>query len=161
MAKTGEMAQHCRSTTPPSGSWHLARTGIARLLGYSPCGCMVAPQNYHQTFSSIAADRNSESLTNIQYVPVQQMGLLAQWSKQLASRFTLLAGLDALDVQGFSNETSYSSGRVTAQLSNGGTQQSLGAFLEGILQITRKWSVTSREEKTCGATWTPVRAVFQ
>jgi hypothetical protein len=31
-------------------------------------------QNYHQTFSSIAADRNSESLTNIQYVPVQQNG---------------------------------------------------------------------------------------
>jgi outer membrane receptor protein involved in Fe transport len=99
-------------------------------------------QNYHQTFSSIAADRNSESLTNIQYVPVQQMGLLAQWSKQLARRFTLLAGLDALDVQGFSSETSYSSGKPTAELSNGGTQQSLGAFLEGIVQITRNWSVT-------------------
>jgi outer membrane receptor protein involved in Fe transport len=99
-------------------------------------------QNYHQTFSSIAADRHSESLTNIQYVPVQQMGLLAQWSKQLASRFTLLAGLDVLDVEGFSNETSYSSGRPIAQLTNGGTQQSLGAFLEGIVQITRKWSVT-------------------
>lgn len=63
-------------------------------------------QNCHQTFSSVAADRNSESLTNIQYVPVQQMGLLAQWSKQLARRLTLLAGLDTLDVQGFSNETS-------------------------------------------------------
>ncbi len=62
-------------------------------------------ENYHQTFSSIAADRNSESLTNIQYVPSQQMGLLAQWSKQIASRLTLLAGLDGLYVQGFSNET--------------------------------------------------------
>ena len=65
-------------------------------------------ENYHQTFSSIAANRNSESLTNIQYVPSQQMGLLAQWSKQIASRLTLLAGLDGLYVQGFSNETSYS-----------------------------------------------------
>ena len=99
-------------------------------------------QNYHQTFSSVAANRNSESLTNLQYVPVQQMGMLAQWSKQLAHRFTLLAGLDGLYVQGFSNETSYSAGKPTAQLSNGGTQQSLGAFLEGIFQITRKWYVT-------------------
>jgi outer membrane receptor protein involved in Fe transport len=99
-------------------------------------------ENYHQTFSSIAANRNSESLTNIQHVPSQQMGLLAQWSKQVASRLTLLAGLDGLYVQGFSNETTFSSGRKTAQLSNGGTQQSLGAFAEGIMQITTKWSVT-------------------
>jgi outer membrane receptor protein involved in Fe transport len=99
-------------------------------------------ENYHQTFSSIAADRNSESLTNIQYVPAQQMGLLAQWSKQVASRLTLLAGLDGLYVQGFSNETSYSLDKPTAQLSNGGTQQSLGVFAEGIVQITHKWSVT-------------------
>jgi outer membrane receptor protein involved in Fe transport len=116
--------------------WNSPAVGLFTLRMYG------GTQNYYQTFSSIAADRNSESLTNIQYVPVQQMGLLAQWSKQLASRFTLLAGLDALDVQGFSNETSYSSGRPTAQLSNGGTQQSLGAFLEGIVQITGKWSVT-------------------
>ena len=99
-------------------------------------------ENYHQTFSSIAADRNSESLTNIQYVPAQQMGLLAQWSKQVASRLTLLAGLDGLYVQGFSNETSYSLDKPTAQLSNGGTQQSLGVFAEGIVKIAHKWSVT-------------------
>jgi outer membrane receptor protein involved in Fe transport len=99
-------------------------------------------QNYHQTFSSIAANRNSESLTNVQYVPVQQMGMLAQWSKQLASQFTLLAGVDGLDVQGFSNETSYAASKPTAKLSNGGTQESLGAFVEGILQISRKWSLT-------------------
>ena len=42
-------------------------------------------QNYYQTFSSVAANRNSESLTNVQRVPVQQMGLIAQWSKQVAS----------------------------------------------------------------------------
>ncbi|MDR3749699.1 MAG: TonB-dependent receptor [Acidobacteriota bacterium] len=116
--------------------WNSSAAGLftLRLFG--------GTENYHQTFSSVAADRNSESLTNIQYVPVQQMGLLGQWSKQIASRFTLLAGLDGLDVQGFSNETLYSKGKPTATLSNGGTQQSLGAFLEGIFQITHKWSVT-------------------
>jgi len=99
-------------------------------------------QNYYQTFSSITANRNGESLTNVQRVPVQQMGLIAQWSKQMAPRLTLLAGLDGMDVTGFSNEISYSSGKPTAHLSNGGTQQSLGAFAEGIVQITPKWSVT-------------------
>ncbi len=99
-------------------------------------------QNYHQTFSSIAADRNSESLTNVQNVPVQQMGLIGQWSKQVASRFTLLAGVDGTYVQGVSLETSYSRGSPTAHLSNGGTQEALGAFVEGIVQITPRWSLT-------------------
>jgi len=99
-------------------------------------------QNYYQTFSSVAANRNSESLTNVQRVPVQQMGLIAQWSKQFAGRFTLLAGLDGMNVTGFSDEVSYSAGKPTAKLANGGTQQSLGVFLEGIWQITPRWSVT-------------------
>ena len=116
--------------------WASASAGLFTLRLYG------GTQNYHQTFSSIALDRDSESLTNLQYVPVQQMGMLAQWSKQIVPRFTLLAGLDGLYVQGFSNETSYSGGKPAANLSNGGTQESLGAFLEGIVQITKKWSVT-------------------
>jgi len=99
-------------------------------------------QNYHQTFSSVASDRDSESLTNNQNVPVQQMGLIGQWSKQVLPKLTLLAGLDGSYVQGVSLETTYSSGRRTANLSNGGSQQSLGAFLEGIVQLTPRWSVT-------------------
>jgi outer membrane receptor protein involved in Fe transport len=99
-------------------------------------------ENYHQTFSSVPLNRDSESLTDVQNVPVQQMGLIAQWSKQLASRFTLLAGLDGTYVQGVSLETTYSSGSPTADLSNGGTQELLGAFMEGIVQITTRWSLT-------------------
>jgi len=99
-------------------------------------------QNYHQTFSSVALNRDSESLTDVQNVPVQQMGLIGQWSKQIASKLTLLAGLDGTYVDGVSLETTYSSGNRTANLRNGGTQESLGAFLEGIVQITPRWSVT-------------------
>jgi outer membrane receptor protein involved in Fe transport len=117
-------------------------------------------QNYYQTFSSIAANRNSESLTNVQRVPVQQMGIIAQWSKQVARRLTLLAGLDGMNVTGFSDEVSYSAGKPTAHLSNGGTQQSLGLFAEGIVQITPKWSVafSGREDlwSNFGATSTRI-----
>jgi len=116
--------------------WNSPEAGLFTLRLYG------GTQNYHQTFSSIAADRNSEALTDIQYVPVEQMGFIGQWSKQLAARFTLLAGLDGLYVDGFSNEISFSQGKPTAQLSNGGTQESLGAFLEGITQLTGRWSLT-------------------
>src|SRR5215472_11298646 len=116
--------------------WNSPEAGLFTLRLYG------GTQNYHQTFSSIAADRNSESLTNIQYVPVQQMGFMGQWSRQLAARFTLLAGLDGLYVQGSSLETTYSQGKATAQLNNGGTQRSLGAFLEGVVQITHRWSLS-------------------
>jgi outer membrane receptor protein involved in Fe transport len=99
-------------------------------------------QNYYQTFSSVAANRNSESLTDVQRVPVQQMGLVAQWSKKLLNRLTTLAGLDGMNVTGFSDEVTYSGAKPTAHLSNGGTQKSLGVFAEGMVQITSKWSVT-------------------
>ena len=99
-------------------------------------------QNYQQTFSSIAADRDSESLTDLQHVPVSQMGMIEQWSKQLASRFTMLAGLDGTYVQGVSLENTFFAGNPTANLSNGGSQQALGAFLEGIVQISSRWSLT-------------------
>ena len=98
-------------------------------------------QNYHQTFSSIAMNRESESLTDVQNVPVQNMGLIGQWSKRIA-KLTLLAGTDGTYVKGVSLETTYAHGAPTADLSNGGTQEALGVFLEGILQINQRWSVS-------------------
>jgi outer membrane receptor protein involved in Fe transport len=54
----------------------------------------------------------------------------------------MLAGLDGTYVQGVSLETTYFAGNKTANMSNGGTQEELGAFLEGIVQITPRWSLT-------------------
>ncbi len=117
--------------------WQSARAGIftLRLFG--------GTENYHQTFSSIAPNRNSESLTNDQHVPVQQMGFIGQWSKAISSKFSLLAGLDGQDVQGWSLETSYALGKATADLANGGRQQSLGAFVEGIIRLTQRLSLSA------------------
>jgi len=115
-------------------------------------------QNYHQTFSSVALDRDSEFLTDVQDVPVQQMGLTGQWSKQLASRFTLLAGLDGTYVQGVSLETTYSSGKPTAGLSNGGTQELLGPSSKALCRSRPIGRSRWREEKTCGVITTPAPA---
>ena len=119
----------------PTGNLPRAGVFTLRLFG--------GTENYHQTFSSIAPNRNSEALTNDQHVPVQQMGFIGQWSKAINSKFSLLAGLDGQDVKGTSLETSYVLGKATANLANGGRQQSLGAFVEGIVQLTTRWSLSA------------------
>ena len=122
--------------------WQSQRAGVftLRLFG--------GTENYHQTFSSVGPNRNSEALTNNQHVPVQQAGFIGQWSKALNSKFSLLAGLDGEDVKGTSLETSYFLSRATANLANGGRQQYLGAFLQGIVQLTNRLSlsVSARED---------------
>lgn len=117
--------------------WQSQRAGALTLRLFG------GTENYHQTFSSIGPNRNSEALTNDQHVPVQQMGFIGQWSKAISSRFSMLAGLDGQDVQGWSLERSYVLGKPTANLANGGRQQYLGAFVEGIFQLSRRWSLSA------------------
>src|ERR1022692_521846 len=59
-------------------------------------------QGYDQRFSSVAADRNSESLTDLQYVPEQVGGGAAQWTHFLGTHQTLIAGMDVMEVMGAS-----------------------------------------------------------
>ena len=55
------------------GNWDGHELGAFQLRAYASL------QNLDQSFSSIAADRNSESLTRTQRVPAQQLGFSAQW----------------------------------------------------------------------------------
>lgn len=96
-------------------------------------------QNLHQTFSAVAANRNSETLTTDQRVPVQQYGFTAQWSRLVGRRHLLAAGVDGRDVTGDTNEVQYVAGKPTALYIAGGRQQTLGLFLEDVVQITNRW----------------------
>lgn len=95
-------------------------------------------QTYHQTFSSIAVNRNSETLTDIQAVPSQGVGGSAVWSRALGRRQTLVAGFDTEEVIGRSNEVLVSAGKDT---STGGRQRSVGVFGEDLIQITPRWTL--------------------
>ena len=99
-------------------------------------------QAYNQNFSSVAANRNSESLTNIQYVPVQQAGGSAVWARSLGKIQNLVAGVDGSEVMGWSHERTFSSGAQTATSASGGRQRTAGIFGEDILRITPRWIVT-------------------
>ncbi len=97
-------------------------------------------QGYNQRFSSIASDRSSESLTNIQHVPAQQVGGNAQWTHILGSQ-TLIVGGDAQEVIGASDEHLFSSGTHTANNIAGGRQRTFGFFGEDIFKIRQKTTI--------------------
>ena len=98
-------------------------------------------EKYHQTFSSIAADRRSETLVRAQAVPSDAWGVSAQWTRAVAAH-RLVAGLDGREVSGSSDETIFAgAGSSFAQAR--GTQRSGGLFVEDIWTAGPRWSVTA------------------
>ena len=99
-------------------------------------------QSYNQTFSSVAADRNSESLVRAQHVPAQQIGSSFTLSLHAGSRNLLVGGADVRNVSGFSNELVLVSSLPNSQVSAGGHQLSSGIFLQDDIQIHRRLLLT-------------------
>lgn len=75
---------------------------------------------FNQNFTAIALDRNSETLTNKQRNPSQQLGFAFQWRRALGVHQSLSAGVEGRDVRGHSAERFVDAG---------GRQQSLGMFV--------------------------------
>ena len=92
-------------------------------------------QSYNQTFSSVALDRNSETLTRAQHVPAQQAGGSATLSRQAGKNNLLVAGVDGRFVRGFSNETAFAASVATSLVDSGGRQQRFGAFLQDSIRL--------------------------
>lgn len=98
-------------------------------------------QGYDQTFSSVAPDRSTEALTDIQHVPSQQLGTAAQWNHTFWHQ-TLVAGFDAQEIMGASDEQLFSSttGNHFANNVAGGRQGSTGVFGQDIFQAGN-WTI--------------------
>ncbi|MDX6270966.1 MAG: iron complex outerrane recepter protein [Acidobacteriota bacterium] len=114
------------------GDWTRARLGSVNVRAYG------GTQVYDQVFSAVAADRNSETLTRVQRVPSQFAGLSAQWTRSFAARHTLVAGLDAREVRGASDELVFAQGRAASLVGAGGRERSVGVFVEEIAQLTSR-----------------------
>ena len=95
-------------------------------------------ENFNQNFSAVSADRRSESLTNRQRNPSQQIGFAFQWRKAVGDHQTISAGAEGRDVRGHSAETTFNNSRVTAFVDAGGRQDSLGFFAADSVQF-RSW----------------------
>lgn len=95
-------------------------------------------QTYHQSFSAVGADRDSESLTRLQSVPSQVFGFNGKWSQTFAAENTLVAGIDWREVRGRSDEIGFNNNRATSAVSAGGRELTFGIFAADI------WRVNSR-----------------
>jgi outer membrane receptor protein involved in Fe transport len=96
-------------------------------------------QNYRQSFSSIAAGRISERLTNLQRVPSQQVGGAVQWARSYGA-VTLVAGSDVLDTRGTDNETPVSNSVQRPTVSTSARQRGTGIYGE-VLWQPLTWSI--------------------
>jgi outer membrane receptor protein involved in Fe transport len=111
--------------------------GLASFRGW------IGDQDYFQTFSAVAADRNSERLTVEQRVPSDTFGGSVQWSRPFAQRHALLAGADFRDVSGTSDETAIAFNGTRTRVQTSGAQRLLGVFVEDIYAPTAALSVTA------------------
>jgi outer membrane receptor protein involved in Fe transport len=124
------------------GDWNNAWAGAFSIRVYG------SDEIFNQNFSSIALNRNSEALTNVQRSPSQQIGFALQWQRILAKRHNLTAGVELRDVRGHSAETTFS-GRPTADVDAGGRQRIAGFFLQDAFYFARNWLLTlgAREDE--------------
>ena len=120
-------------------------------------------QNYRQSFSSIAAGRMSEKLTNLQRVPSQQVGGALQWARSYRD-LTFVAGSDVLDTRGTDNETGVSDRVLKPTVSTSARQRGSGIYGE-VLWQPLSWSIAfssradwfgSFDAKQVGAAVNPV-----
>lgn len=115
------------------------RTGSGSLLlrGYD------SDQDYHQTFSAISADRNSERLTVDQRVPSSGRGGSLQWFSTIG-RNVIVAGGDARQVKGASDELQFAAvnGKIThADVS--GRQRNAAAYVEDVATLSPRITLSA------------------
>jgi outer membrane receptor protein involved in Fe transport len=113
-------------------------------LGFDPTVPKLGPvlirlygssETFNQNFSAVAADRNSESLTNRQRNPSQQAGFVFQATPNVGYHQVLRLGVEGREVRGHSAETTFNNSRVTAFVDAGGRQRSIGVFANDSVYI--------------------------
>lgn len=114
------------------------RTGAGSLLlrGYD------SDQDYHQTFSAIATDRNSERLTVDQRVPSSGRGGSLEWFSTIGLN-VIVAGGDARQVKGASDELQVAvNGKVTPS-NVFGRQRNAAAYVEDVATLSPRETLSA------------------
>jgi outer membrane receptor protein involved in Fe transport len=119
------------------GDFQTRQAGAFSLRAYG------GTQVFDQNFSAVSSDRNSETLTRLQRVPAQSTGISIQWSRDAWKRQTFVAGLEAREVRGASDETVFVAGRASSLVGAGGRERAVGLFLEDIIRLSQNLFVTA------------------
>jgi outer membrane receptor protein involved in Fe transport len=118
--------------------WRPERVGDVSLRVYG------GTEGFDQNFYSASSTRQTDTLTNEQRVPVQDIGMSAQWTRTAGAHQTLVAGFEANGVRGASNELKYVGGSPvpTSGVGAGGRQRTWALFGEDLFHFGSKWVVT-------------------
>jgi outer membrane receptor protein involved in Fe transport len=121
-------------------------------------------QHYRQTFSTIGAGRNSETLNRFAKTPDDEMGAVLHWSKPLTPELLLLVGSDTHDVRAGDFETTIRAG-VQGKVNQYDRQRQTGAYAE-LLWTQKDWTVSASGRidwfsNFDGISWTSAGAVGQ
>jgi outer membrane receptor protein involved in Fe transport len=68
-------------------------------------------------------------------------GLAAQWSRGFGQSHVLVAGIDANQVRGASDEIGFTSGRATSLTGAGGRQATVAGYFEDLIKLNSRWSI--------------------
>jgi outer membrane receptor protein involved in Fe transport len=111
-------------------------------LGSFSFRAFASDEVFTQNFSSIAANRNSETLTDAQRSPSQQLGFAAQWHRTFKSKHTITAGVETRDIEGHSFEITFNAAGATANVDAGGRQITVGYFAQDTYLFAPNWLLT-------------------
>ena len=110
--------------------WRAPHAGLFSLRAHA------STQVFDQSFTAIAADRASETLTRLQRVPAQGSGLSLQWSRSAGARHALVAGLEVSEARGASDELVYVAGRPSSLIGAGGRARTVGFYARDAVRVT-------------------------
>ena len=97
---------------------------------------------YRQSFSAISADRDSEILTRLQHVPLDEFGAVLQASHSFAHNLTAAAGGDLNDIRATDDESPVANSVTTSTTSTSARQREVGGYVDAIWQ-PRSWSASA------------------
>ena len=97
-------------------------------------------QKFTSTFSTQAANRNSETLALDQRVPSSSVGGALQWSRRFGSHL-VLAGGDFRWIEGETHEKVFNAGAFLRRRDAGGQQALVGVFVQDVFTPTPQWEI--------------------
>jgi outer membrane receptor protein involved in Fe transport len=98
-------------------------------------------ESYRQSFSAIGANRNSETLTKLQHVPLDEVGFVTQGARTLGRAVTAALGVDMRDIRATDDESAVAKSVVTTTVSTSARQRETGGYVDAIWQ-PKGWSVS-------------------
>jgi len=115
--------------------WNAALGGTLIMRAYG------STEHYRQTFSTIAADRNSEVLNRFALTPDNELGAVMHWSRAFSPGLVFLAGSDVHDVRALDVETTIRAG-VPGYINLSDRQRQTGLYGE-LLYTRHAWTMSA------------------